>query len=317
MIRSAFCTMYPSLNARALGLDLPAKETLELAARRGSTGVDLLVRDLVEAGDDPRELRATDGRPRPAGRGLALARRTGGADAERFAHDLGRLPRLAEAAAVLGLTRTGTWVMPETPERPESETARADHLAAIVGLHLERLGRDRPRLGRASGSGSAWRSSASRRSAPVAVGPSSTDWPISTACWARSGTKPPTSASSSMGSISMRRARRSRRDWCGESIASSGSTSPTCPRTATPDRAAIRDDDRGLPGENGAIDSQSLLQRLAEAGYDGPVTAEPLARVSLAGGSDSRKRHTQRAASRYGRSGRRRPVPVVLGSGSP
>ena len=34
--------------------------------------------------------------------------------AEEFERDLGRLPRHAEAAAALGLFRTGTWVMPET-----------------------------------------------------------------------------------------------------------------------------------------------------------------------------------------------------------
>jgi sugar phosphate isomerase/epimerase len=49
------------------------------------------------------------------------------------------------------------------------------------------------------------------------------------------------------------------------------------PATAGPDRRLIRDDDRGLPGENGAIDSRDLLRRLAEEGYDGPVTAEPMA----------------------------------------
>jgi sugar phosphate isomerase/epimerase len=58
MIRSAFCTMYPSLNSRALGLDLPAKATLELASEAGFEGVDLMVRDIVESGGDVRELRA-------------------------------------------------------------------------------------------------------------------------------------------------------------------------------------------------------------------------------------------------------------------
>jgi len=58
------------------------------------------------------------------------------------------------------------------------------------------------------------------------------------------------------------------------------------PATAPPDldRGAIRDHERGLPGENGAIDARRLLRRLAEEGYDGPVTAEPMAGCrSLAG----------------------------------
>ena len=120
MIRSV-CTMYPSFNARALGLDLPAEETLELASAAGSTGVDLLVRDIVDAGGDPRRVAARGWTTSASAGGLALARRLE-SGRRTFAHDLERLPRLAEAAAVLGLTRTGTWVMPETPERPESET---------------------------------------------------------------------------------------------------------------------------------------------------------------------------------------------------
>ena len=56
------------------------------------------------------------------------------------------------------------------------------------------------------------------------------------------------------------------------------------PTSARPDRRAVQDKDRGLPGENGAIDSQRLLARLAEQGYDGPITTEPMAGCrSLAG----------------------------------
>src|SRR5262249_51062202 len=50
------------------------------------------------------------------------------------------------------------------------------------------------------------------------------------------------------------------------------------PAAAERDPAAMSDSDRGLPGENGAIDSTALLQRLSGATppYDGPVTAEPM-----------------------------------------
>ena len=44
------------------------------------------------------------------------------------------------------------------------------------------------------------------------------------------------------------------------------------PPDAPTDRDAIRDQDRGLPGEAAA----GLLRALAEAGYDGPVTPEPM-----------------------------------------
>jgi len=48
------------------------------------------------------------------------------------------------------------------------------------------------------------------------------------------------------------------------------------PAGAPPDRNRIRDGDRGIPGENGAIDCQSLLARLSAHRYHGPVTAEAM-----------------------------------------
>jgi hypothetical protein len=100
--------------------------------------VDLLIRDLAAARDDPRALarRRDDLGLRGGAWPLPVAWR---GDAARFARDLERLPRLAEAA-VLGLSRTGTWVLPVTPERPETEAGRATHVAATVAFHLERLG---------------------------------------------------------------------------------------------------------------------------------------------------------------------------------
>ncbi len=49
------------------------------------------------------------------------------------------------------------------------------------------------------------------------------------------------------------------------------------PPSATPERSRIIDANRGLPGENGAVDVAGFLERLATEGYEGPVTAEPLA----------------------------------------
>src|SRR5262245_12225418 len=101
-----------------MGRALPAAEAISLAARAGFDGVDLAVRDRVEAGDDPSELRARmdDLGVRGGAWPLPVAWR---GDAETFARDLERLPRFAEAAATLGLARTGTYIMPETPGRPE------------------------------------------------------------------------------------------------------------------------------------------------------------------------------------------------------
>ncbi len=45
--------MFTSVNARAPGLDLSTEETVAIASEAGFDGVDLLVRDLVERGEDP------------------------------------------------------------------------------------------------------------------------------------------------------------------------------------------------------------------------------------------------------------------------
>ncbi len=66
--------MFMSFNARAIGLNLSAPETIELAASAGFGGVDLMVRDIDDAGIDPVSLRA-DGRPWPARWGVSDAGR--------------------------------------------------------------------------------------------------------------------------------------------------------------------------------------------------------------------------------------------------
>ena len=106
--------MFRSFNARAIGLELPVGTTLELAASAGFEGVDLLVRDLLDAGDDPIEVRARMDNLGLRGGAWPLPVRWRG-EPELFCGDLGRLPQLAEAASTLGLDRTGTWVMPEIP----------------------------------------------------------------------------------------------------------------------------------------------------------------------------------------------------------
>ncbi|MGE3822062.1 MAG: sugar phosphate isomerase/epimerase, partial [Isosphaeraceae bacterium] len=90
--------MYSCLNSRALGLSLSAEDAIALAARAGFGGVDFMVRDLVDARDDPRALRdrLDDQGLRGGAFPLPVDWRGGG---EAFARDLAKLPRLAEAAA--------------------------------------------------------------------------------------------------------------------------------------------------------------------------------------------------------------------------
>jgi sugar phosphate isomerase/epimerase len=270
--------MFLSFNARALGLDLPAERAVELAAGAGFGGVDLMVRDLVAAGVDPVRLR-----DRMDGLGLR-----GGAfplpvdwrgDEARFEHDLARLPDLAAAAAVLGVSRTGTWVLPETPGPPDDPVIRA----TTVALHIERLGRIARVLAphgiRLGLEVIGVASSRSGRGEPFVCRMADLN-PVLGAIWNEApnlgvlvdafhlyAAGEPVEAGLAWGV--------DRIVWVH--IAD-------LPPTATGDRAAIRDPDRGLPGEHGAVESRRLLERLAKEGYDGPVTAEPLAGCrSLAG----------------------------------
>jgi sugar phosphate isomerase/epimerase len=189
-------------------------------------------------------------------------------DAGRFARDLERLPRLAEVAATLGLTRSGTWVMPETPPGAS--------LAATVDLHIARLGAiarvladQGSRLGLEAIGVESFRTGQGELFVPR-LGDLDR---VLGALW---------DEAPNLGIL-----------LDGFHLYAAGETVEAglawgverlvwvhvadLPASAGPDRRAIRDDDRGLPGENGAIDARDLLRRLAEEGYHGPVTAEPMA----------------------------------------
>lgn len=266
--------MFASFNARAVGLTLSATTTLELSARAGFGGVDLMVRDLLDSGDDLYELRSRMDDLGLRGGAFPMPVQWRG-DAETFARDLERLPRLAEAAAVLGLSRTGTWVMPETPERPETSAERAAHHADVARLHRERLGAIARMLDRFG-----------IRLGLEVIGVASS----------RTGRGLPFVARmADLGPVLS-----SLRDEApnvgivldGWHLYAAGESFETglmwglpgvvwvhvadLPAKALADPSAMIDGDRGLPGENGAIDNRGLLQRLSDVGYHGPVTAEPM-----------------------------------------
>ncbi len=129
--------MYASFNARAIGRTLNAETTVDLAASAGFPGVDLLVRDLQESGADPLVLRRRMDDLGLRGGAWPLPVDWRG-DAERFAADLEALPRLADLAATLALTRTGTWLLPGLPPAPPGIDL-ADHRRSVVDRHVERL----------------------------------------------------------------------------------------------------------------------------------------------------------------------------------
>jgi sugar phosphate isomerase/epimerase len=275
--------VFASFNATAIGYDVAARATLEVAAAAGFEGVDLRVRDLVDAGDDPVALRARMDDLGLRGGAWPLPVDWRGADGP-YRRDLARLPRLARAAATLGLTRTGTWVLPETPHAPRTVAGRAAHRAEVVARHHDRLGAigriladNGIRLGLEVIGVAASRTGRGlpfiHRLADLAtvLGPSWHDMPHSGIV---------------LDAFHLHAA--------GEDLESGLAWGvdrvvwvhvADLPAAVDPGREAIRDDRRGLPGENGAVDVRGFLVGLAERGYSGPVTVETRARDrSLEGG---------------------------------
>lgn len=274
--------MYASWNARAVGLELTAGETLEVAAQAGFEGVDLLVRDLVESRVDPRTVRGRmDELGLRAGRWPLPVRWRG--SPVQFAADLRELSRHARAAATLGLQRTGTWVLPQTDSMCFPGTETTDLMGRTVRLHIERLGKIAVVL-----------ADHGNRLGLEIMGPAS--------------------AQPGRGTDFVHQYRRladrlgELRDKhrnvgvlvdafhlfaSGETIEAGfvwGSESVVWVHvadSANSDRLRVLDQERALPGETGLADCRGLLKRLAEENYQGPVTVEPLAHCRSLQGLDA------------------------------
>jgi len=268
--------MYASFNARAVGLPgLSARETIEIAASAGFDAVDLMVRDLVNSGDDPRDLRS---RMDDLGlRGGAFPCPVDWRDDEAaFLDALNAVGPILEAARILGLSTTGTWVRPELPEgKPDRAGIASEHLRRL-GKLARRLGDEGIRLGLEVIGVESFRTG---RGSPFITRLSEIDRELS-GIWAESpflgilldffhlyAANEPIEAGLAWGVDRI----------CWVHVAD-------LPPGAPEDRSRIVDANRGLPGENGAIDVRGFLARLSLEGYHGPITAEPLANCqSLAG----------------------------------
>jgi sugar phosphate isomerase/epimerase len=269
--------MFPSFNARALGLALSADETLVLAAKAGFLGVDLLLRDLRQEGVDPATLRAKmrDLGLRAGAFPLPMNWR---GNANAFQRDLGELPGLAAYAAALGLRRTGTWVLPETFRSIEQTfDMHVDRLGAIARVlepHGIRLGLEV--VGVAS--------SRTGKGVPFVSRLAGLD-PLLTALQARVSNVGILADSFHLyaaGESVEEAVRRGVEQVVWVHVAD-------LPASSSPDRTAIQDTERGLPGEHGAVASEALLQAIYALGYDGPVTAEPMAGCLSLRGLNSRE----------------------------
>jgi sugar phosphate isomerase/epimerase len=259
--------MFCCFNARALGLSMTATRTVEIAARAGFGGVDLLVRDLLALGEDPRDLR----------RRMDAAGLRGGAwplpvdwrgDPDRFRDDLAALPRYAEAAARLGLSGSGTWIRPERRVGSTHDHDLAWHLdrlgaiaevlsdhgqslgLEIIGVRSSRPGLDEPFL-------------ASYHTLTTILNPlreRSTNVGVLLDLFhvhAAGDELATLLANPEFGPIT----------WVHVADLPAGHDG---------DLATIRDEIRGLPGESGLVPLADGLQRLARASFVGPVTVEPL-----------------------------------------
>jgi sugar phosphate isomerase/epimerase len=269
--------VYPSFNPRALGLSLPAAEAIELAAEAGFPAVDLLVRDLVERGEPVADLRRRMDDLGLRGGAWPLPVRWKD-DEATYAADLRALPRLAETAAALGLLRTGTWVLPEAPAPGEPHPAGApSDPEALLAWHLDRL---LPIAGILHDHGT--------RLGLEVIGVESFRAGRGRPFVCRLGDVSPlldaldTFVPGAVGIV----ADVFHLHAAGEGLDTALLWGPDrivwahvadLPRDAPPDRAAIRDDDRDLPGAAGAVPVARFLAALARHGYRGPVTPEPLA----------------------------------------
>jgi sugar phosphate isomerase/epimerase len=282
--------VFASFNARALSIDLSAPETIDLAASAGFAGVDLVVRDVVERGLDPAELRRRldDQGLRGGAWPLVINWRS---DPERYRRDLELLPRLAEAAAVLGLTRTGTWVLPETPDRPATEAARVAHMDAVARWHRDRLGpiirvldAHGTRLGLEAIGVPSFRTG---HGVPFVTRLADLDAVLG-ADWGDDPT--PGIILDSFHLYAADEDPATVLAWGIDRVV--WVHLADLPGPGLLDRSAIQDHERGLPGDVGAVANRELLQMLADRGYDGPVTAEPLAACpALAGRSAAEAAH--------------------------
>ncbi|HEU5116205.1 MAG TPA: sugar phosphate isomerase/epimerase family protein [Isosphaeraceae bacterium] len=282
--------MFTSFYARGLGLRLSARDSIELAASEGFAAVDLLVRDLLEQGEDSRDLQhlMKDLGLRGGAWALPVDWRS---EPEVFERDRKALPRLAAVAAELGLFRTGTWVLPAglLPGMDEGTDARA----RLVDAHVERLGlisrvlsREGIRLGLEVIGPETFRTGRGpefihrlgdpdlailidRLNATLPSGSPRVGILLDTFHLHASGeTLEPVLDRFGVESIVWVHVADLPADFSG-------------------DRSEILDHDRGLPGESGLVPNAWVLKILDGSGYQGPISAEPLAGCRRLKGRDA------------------------------
>lgn len=254
--------MYKALSPGAIGVRANSLEEAIAAAKQGGFGgVEFSaheVADRIEAqnAEAITSLFTAQG-IRPASFGLPVDFRT---TEEKWREGLAELARLAKAAAAIGCTRTATWIMPCSNDRPFDENRRfhierftpiAQILAEYgIGLGLEFIG---PKTLWTSQTYPFIHTMADMLDMAFDIGP---NVGLLLDCW----------------------------HWhtSGGTLAQLRALTPAqvvyvhvndAPAGVGMDEYV--DNVRGLPGETGVIDIAGFLQSLQTIGYDGPVTPEP------------------------------------------
>ncbi|HZO87577.1 MAG TPA: sugar phosphate isomerase/epimerase family protein [Chthonomonadaceae bacterium] len=257
--------MYKALSPGAIGVRTNnLQEAIAAAKKGGFEGVEFgaqEVANLVEqrGADYVRSLFAEAG-IRPAGWALPVDWRT---TEENWRKGLGELPRLAQAAAAIDSTRTMTWIMPSSDERPLEENRRFHierfqpiaRILADNGCHLglEFIG---PKTLRESQKYPFIHTMGAMLEMGQEIGP---NVGLLLDCW---------HWYTSHGTLEELRALRPEQVvYVHVNDAPAG----------VPVDEQI-DSVRALPGETGVIDIVGFLQALESIGYDGPVTPEPFKR---------------------------------------
>jgi len=254
--------MFASLNPGHIGINVSLREGLDLAERHGFGGYDAQLATLHE---EAARHGAAAVRDLFAERGLRIGAwnlpfQAGRVSDEEWRDGLARLPSHLGAARDLGALRAGMWILPGSNERACDENfafhvARFQPVARLLADHGVRLGLEfiGPETSLRPFRHPFVRSIAGMLELARAVGPNC-GLLIDAWHWhAAGGTR-----------ADLRAFTRALLVHVHVNDAPAGVP-----------RAELVDNRRKLPGATGVIDLDGFMQALADADYDGPVTAEP------------------------------------------
>jgi sugar phosphate isomerase/epimerase len=254
--------MFKNLSPGAIGIrDLSLAESIELAAKTGFEGVDFGIREAAALADERgiEHVRAVfeNAGIRPGQWGLPVAWNND----DRWEADLLELPKLAAVGRALGCTRTATWCPPASDDRAFDENfrwhvARFRPIAEALGEHDCRLGIEfiGPKTSRTRGKYEFIYTLQGMMELAEAIGTGNVGLLLDAWHLYTSG-----------GSV----------DDLDAITAQDIVTVHVNDAPAGVARDQQIDNVRRLPMETGVIDLPGFCAKLAQMGYDGPLTPEP------------------------------------------